>query len=45
MPQSITVNNSRFSSWSQLNSVNQIIDSFGDDIGNLPIAGTARESS
>ena len=23
----------RFSSWSQLSSVNQIIDSFGDDIG------------
>jgi len=45
VPQSITVNNFRFSSWSQLNSVNQIIDSFGDDIGNLPIAGTARESS
>ena len=33
VPQSITVNNFRFSSWSQLNSVNQIIDSFGDDMG------------
>ena len=38
LPQSISVHNFWFSSWSQLDSVNQVIDLFGDDIGTLPRA-------
>ena len=36
VPQSISVHNFWFSFWAQLNSVNQIIDSFGNDVGTLP---------
>ena len=35
-PQSISVHNFWFSFWAQLNSVYQIIDSFGTDVGTLP---------
>ena len=35
-PQLISVNKFWFSFWSQLNSVSQIIDLFGDDIRTLP---------